>query len=222
MQIRLFNETCFKIYADVNGVSYKIPSQEYVIIDYMVGLPVRLTLEQRYKSMVLANPFGLHDAFWDWFRPAMESITGLVLKTTYNLKFSQDKPYEFIIREDIFELDKYTCYERLYIDDTLIKNDCTYEVTRSKKASKRMKFFNVYTLLLVVGVIFLVSELITYNKGEVPVDYWNVFWGFVLSITGFCGKIKIRRKTKKYSDPQFAKKCFDGAVPEYSGKTFIK
>lgn len=222
MQLRLFNEACFKIYADVNGASYKIPSQEYVIIDYMVGLPIRLTLEQRYKSMVLANPFGLHDAFWDWFRPAMESITGLVLKTTYNLKFSEDKPYEFIIREDVFELDKYTCYERLYIDDPLIKNDCTYEVTRSKKVSKRMKFFNVYTLLLVVGAIFLVSEIIAYNKGEIPVDYWNVFWGFVLSITGICGKIKIRRKTKKYSDPQFAKKCFDSAVPEYSGKTFIK
>ena len=67
MQLRLFNETCFKIYADVNGIRYKIPSQEYVIIDYMVGMPVRLTLEQRYKSVVLANPFGLHDAFWDWF-----------------------------------------------------------------------------------------------------------------------------------------------------------
>lgn len=222
MQLRLFNETCFKIYADVNGVRYKVPSNEFVVIDYMVGLPVRLTLEQRYKSMVLINPFGLHDAFWDWFRPAMESITTLVLKTTYNLSFNQDRPYEFVIRNEDFELDRYTGYERLYIDDPNLKNDCTYEVTRSKKVSKRVKIFNVYTLLLVVGAIFLVSEIIVYNKGEIPVDYWNIFWGFVLSITGICGKIKIRRKIKKYSDPQFAKKCFDGAVPEYSGKTFIK
>lgn len=221
MQLRLFNETCFKIYAVINGVRYKIPSQEFVVIDYMVGLPVRLTLEQRYKSMVLINPFGLHDAFWDWFRPAMESITTLVLKTTYKLSFSQDIPYEFIIRNEDFELDRYTDYERLYIDDPKLKNDCTYEVTRSKKVSKRVNFFNVYTLLLALGVIFLVGETITYAKGENPVDYWNIFWGFVLSITGICGKIKIHRKTKKYLDPQFAKNCFNGIVPKYSGKSFI-
>ena len=221
MQLRLFNETCFKIYADVNGVRYKIPSNEFVVIDYMVGLPVRLTLEQRYKSMVLINPFGLHDAFWDWFRPAMESIMTLVLKTTYNLSFSQDIPYEFVIRNEDFELDRYTAYERLYIDDPLIKNDCTYEVTHSKKVLKREKFFNVYTLLVALGVIFLISEIITYAKGEIPVDYWNLFLGFVLSITGICGKIKICRKTKKYLDPQFAKNCFNGIVPKYSGKSFI-
>lgn len=222
MQLRLFNESTFKIYADVNGVRYKIPSREFVVIDYMVGLPVKITLEQRYKSMVIINPFGLHDAFWDFFSPAMESITGLVLKTTYNLSFNEDKPYEFVIREEDFELDKYTHYVRLYFDDPLIKNDCTYEVTRSKKAIKKMRFFNVYTLLLVIGILFFLVETIAYAKGENPIDYWNVFWGFVLSITGICGKIKIRRKTKKYSDTQYVKDCFNGVIPEYNGKKFIK
>ncbi len=219
MEISLYNDTGVKVFATVNGVDYTIKPECTAVARCTAGMPVKITLSQKLKSLALLNLFDIDNGFtFDWF----ESVSFLVLNPTYVLNIDGGDNQHFRICKDTFECDKYYQYDRLYLDDPIIKNDCTYEITRKKKIKKRVKLFNVYTAFVAIALVFVAFALIFereyikagtfFTESEFREEF---FIGMLIGLVGILGKIRVLRRYKKVTDEEYIQGCFKGYIEEY-------
>lgn len=212
MQISLYNDTGVKVFATVNGIQYIIQPQSVSVARCTSGVPVQITLSQKLKSFVLINPFGMNDWLFTFQSPAY-----LILDPTYVLHLEGDE-HHFRINSESFDCEKYYSYDRLYIDDPIVKNNCTYEVTRLKKVEKRVKFFNYYTFLVAAAVIFCIMTFVDVIRlavtGVDEIDLTIILGAVVFGIWGAWGKRRIRNALKKVTDQSYIQACFRGLVEQ--------
>ncbi len=217
MEISLYNNTSSKVFANVNGIDYVIEPRRTAVARCVAGMPVNIKLSQKTKSFAILNLFDL-DNIMDWF----ESVAFLVLNSTYTLNFSSDNNQCFRICNEVFNCDKYYQYDRLYLDDPIIKNDCTYEITRQKKIKKRVKLFNVYTTFVAIALLFFILALCFdmeyikagtfFSQSELREEF---LFGVGLGLIGLFGKIRVLRRYKKVTDEEYIQGCFRGYIEEY-------
>ncbi len=206
MDFSLYNNTGVKVFATVNGIEYIIKPESTTVARCDSGKPVTITLSRKQKSFALLNLFDFDNGItWDWF----ESVSFLVLNPTYVLNTNGSDNQYFRICSEIFNCDKYYQYDRLYLDDPIIKNDCTYEITRQKKIKKRVKLFNVYTpfiaLAVVFGVLALISDFQYVKSGTFfsESDFVEEFLlGMVIGLVGIFGRLRVLRRYKKVTDEE--------------------
>lgn len=216
MQISLYNDTGVKVFAMVNGIIYTIKPYCTSVARCTAGMPVEIKLSQKLKSFALLNPFSV-DAAIDL---GFESCAILILDSTYVLNFDGDNDQYFKISSDKFDCDKYYEYNRMCLDDPIVKNNCTYEITRQKKIKKRVKFFNLYTALIAIAVLGITLSL-TFGWESVEAGtFWDseysadlLIWE-LLGLWGICGRIRVRKRYKKVTDHEYIQACFRGYVEE--------
>lgn len=205
MQLRLFNDTGVKILVNVNGTNFMVKRNRFLVVPCSDNRPVTVKLMIKYKSFILP-PL---DEFFDYEATLMFNIN-----STYVLYLQGGMEHQFSIKCDVFSADKYVLYNRLYIDDPLLRNNCTFEISNLKKSCKRAKWCNFYTLYLIIGAVFLLLQL-----GEPLVEDGVWYLGLIVLglgflIWGIIGRIRVRKKIKKVSDLEFVKACFNGLVEE--------
>lgn len=205
MQLRLFNDAGVKILVNVNGTNFMIKRNRFLVVPCPDNRPVTVKLMIKYKSFMLP-PL---DELW-----GMEASILFNVNSIYVLHLQGGMEHQFSIKIDMFSADKYVEYSRLYIDDPLLCNNCTFEISNLKKTCKRAKRYNFYTLYLVLGTILLILQL-----GEPVVEDGVWYLGLIVLglgflIWGLVGRIRIRKKLKKVSDLEFVKACFNGFVEE--------
>lgn len=218
MEISLYNDTGAKVFATVNGIEYIIKPQSISVARCVAGMPVKITLSRKMKSFAILNLFdidnGMICGFW-------ESATILILNPTYILNINGDNNQYFRICSDTFSCDKYYDYDRLYLDDPIIKNDCTYEIARQKKIKKRVKLFNVYTTFIVIALLCIAFAFIfefehvkagTFLSESEFVEEFMI--GMLFGLAGVFGKIKVLRRYKKVTDEDYIQQCFRGYIEE--------
>lgn len=218
MEISLYNDTGVKIFANVNGVEYIITPQSTSVAKCVADVPVKITLSRKQKSFALLNLFNFDNGIdWDWF----ESTSFLVLNSTYVLNVNGNNNQYFKICSETFNCDKYYQYDRVYLDDPIIKNDCTYEITRQKKIKKRVKLFNLYTPFIAIAVVLSILafafdlEHIKAGTFFFNSDFYQEFlFGIVIGLVGVCGRIRIKRRYKKVTDKEYIQQCFRGYIEE--------
>ena len=204
MELRLFNDAGCKILVDVNGIRYMIKRNRFLEVKCPDNCPVTVKLMIKFKSFIL---------------PPMDEVFGeatvwLNVNSTYTLYLQGGVEHQFSIRYDNFVPDAYVEYNRLYIDDPLIKNNCCFEISNLKKSCRRAKMWNWYTLYLIIGIVCLLLQL-----GE-PVAEDGVLYlglivlGFGFLIWGLIGRTRIRKKLKKVTNLEFMKACFNGFIEE--------
>lgn len=200
MNLRLFNDAGCKILVNVNGTNFMIKRNRFLVVPCPDNHPVTVKLMIKYKSFVLPPIDEIHN----------ESMVILNVNSTYVLHLQGGMEHQFSIKQDTFSADKYIEYNRLYIDDPLLRNNCTFEISNLKKSCRRAKFWNWYTGDLAVGLVMLIFELFA------PEETWNgcLIIGAGLVIWGLIGRIRIRKKMKKVSDLEFVQACFNGFVEE--------
>ncbi len=217
MEISLYNNTASKVFATVNGIKYIIEPGRTSVAKCVAGIPVKIELWQKIKSFAILNLFNVDNMIdWDWF----ESICMLSLKSTYILNTNSDNQC-FKICKETFNCDKYYQYDRLYLDDPIIKNDCTYEITRQKKIKKRVKLFNIYTLICAVALLYFAVTLFI-NSAYVKAGafftnsafYDEIVISAVIGLIGAMGKIRVMRRYKKITDENYIRDCFKGYIEE--------
>lgn len=201
MQLRLFNDAGCKILVNVNGTNFMIKRNRFLVVPCPDNRPVTVKLMIKYKSFMLP-PI---DELW-----GMEASILFNVNSTYVLHLQGGMEHQFSIKSDMFAADKYIEYNRLYIDDPLLRNNCTFEVSNLKKTCKRAKRYNFYTLYLVLGIVLLALDL--YRPERELVGCFVI--GLGLLIWGLIGRIRIRKKIKKVSDLEFVQACFNGFVEE--------
>ncbi len=219
MNISLYNNTGVKVFANVNGIEYVINPESTLVARCNDGTPVTITLSRKQKSFALLNLFDLDNGVvWDWF----ESVSFLVLNPTYILNMNGSDNQYFRICSETFNCDKYYQYDRLYIDDPIIKNDCTYEITRQKKIKKRVKLFNVYTPFIAIALLCITFAFVfefenikagTFLSESGFVEEFLI--GMLIGLVGVCGRLKIKRRYKKVTDEEYIQECFRGYIEEY-------
>lgn len=217
MEITLYNDTGAKVFATVNGIEYIIKPQSSSVARCVAGMPVEITLSRKLKSFAILNFFDF-DNLLDWW----ESGTILALNPTYILNINGENNQYFRICSESFNCDKYYEYDRLYLDDPMIKNDCTYEITRQKKIKKRVKLFNVYTAFIAIALLCIAFALIfefenvkagTFLSESEFVEEFMI--GMLFGLAGVFGKIRVLRRYKKVTDEEFIQGCFRGYIEEY-------
>ncbi len=216
MEFSLYNNTGSKVYANVNGIDYIIEPEKTSVAKCAAGIPVNIKLSRKAKSFAILNLFDL-DNIMDWF----ESVSFLVLNTTYSLNITSDNNQCFRICNEVFNCDKYYQYDRLYLDDPIIKNDCTYEITRQKKIKKRVKLFNAYTTFVAIALLFFILALsfdmehikagTFFSQSEFREEF---LFGMGLGLIGFFGKVRVLRRYKKVTDEDYIQGCFKGNIEE--------
>lgn len=219
MDISLYNNTGVKVFANVNGIEYIINPECTSVARCNDGTPVTITLSRKQKSFALLNLFDFDNGIdWDWF----ESTSFLVLNSAYVLNLNGSDNQYFRICSEIFNCDKYYQYDRLYLDDPIIKNNCTYEITRQKKIKKRVKLFNVYTpfivFALVIGLLTLITEFQHIKTGTFFYEsevLEKIIIGVLIGLVGVCGRLRIKRRYKKVTDEEYIQGCFHGYIEEY-------
>ena len=218
MELSLYNDTAVKVFANVNGIEYIIKPQSTAVARCASGTSVTITLSRKLKSFALLNLFDFDNGIdWDWF----ESTSFLVLNPIYVLNTNGSDSQYFRICSETFNCDKYYQYDRLYIDDPIIKNDCTYEITRQKKIKKRVKLFNIYTPLVAIALLCIAFAFIfefeqikagTFLSNS---DFIEEFMmGMLIGLVGFFGKIRVLRRYKKVTDEEYIQACFRGNIEE--------
>ena len=204
MQLRLFNDAGCKILVNINGINYMIKRNRFLVVQSSDNCPVTVKLMIKFKSFVLPPLDEIFD----------EATVWLNVNSTYTLHLQGGMEHQFSIKYDSFSPDEYIEYNRLYIDDPLIKNNCSFEISNLKKSCRRAKLWNWYTLYLIIGIVFLLLQL-----GEPIVEdgAWYlglIVLGFGFLIWGLIGKIRIRKKLKKVTNIDFVRDCFNGFVEE--------
>ncbi len=218
MEISLYNNTGVNVYANINGIEYIIKPECTSVARCNEVTPVTITLSRKQKSFALLNLFDFDNGIdWDWF----ESTSFLVLNSIYVLNINGSDNQYFKISSETFNCDKYYQYDRLYLDDPLIKNDCTYEITRQKQIKKRVKLFNIYTPFIAFAVVFAILTFVfdlKYIKAGTFFTESNIFeellFGMVISLVGICGRLRIKRRYKKVTDEEYIQACFRGYIEE--------
>ncbi len=219
MNISLYNNTGVKVFANVNGIEYIIKPECTSVARCNEVTPVTITLSRKQKSFALLNLFDFDNGIdWNWF----ESTSFLVLDSTYVLKMDGSDNQHFRICSETFNCDKYYQYDRICLDDPIIKNNCTYEITRQKKIKKRVKLFNVYTSFIAFAVLFAILafafdfEYIKAGTFFTESDFCEEFLiGMLIGLVGICGRIRIKRRYKKVTDQEYIQGCFKGYIEEY-------
>ncbi len=220
MEISFYNERLFKVFVEVNGVEYVIKPNDTIVVHCASEVPTVIKLSRKMKSFAVLNPFSWDSAFVMGF----ESFTTLILTSTYTLNFTGSGAQHFTIKDDRFNCDKYYQYERLILDDPIIKNNCTYEITRKKKIKKRVKLFNAYTIIALLALAFVASAVIpewenlktgTMNFSDLDSDFLE---GIVLFIWSLLGKVRVLKRYKKATDIKHIQDCFNGNIEEYKEK----
>ncbi len=218
MEISLYNDSVFKVFATVNGINFIIEPGTTSVARCADGLPVTIHLSRKKKSWTILNLFEWDEIFDFW-----ESAGLLELEPTYVLNCTDGNNMFFRIVDDTFNCDKYYQYNRLCLDEPLIKNNCTYEIIRQKKLQKRVKMFNVYTAMVAVGILDLIiayfisdATLATFFESR----WWQEcsLWLMAIMFWGICGKIRVIRRYKKVTNQNFMHDCFNGRVAEYVHK----
>lgn len=204
MQLRLFNDAGCKILVNINGINYMIKRNRFLIVQCPDNCPVTVKLMIKFKSFVLPPLDEIFD----------EATVWLNVNSTYILHLQSGMEHQFSIKYDSFSPDEYIEYNRLYIDDPLIKNNCNFEISNLKKSCRRAKLWNWYTLYLIIGIICLLLQI-----GEPVVEDGTWYLGLIVLGVGFLiwgliGKIRIRKKIKKVTNLEFVKACFNGFVEE--------
>lgn len=204
MQLRLFNDAGCKILVNINGINYMIKRNRFLVVQSPDNCPVTIKLMIKFKSFVLPPLDEIFD----------EATVWLNVNSTYTLHLQGGMEHQFSIKYDSFSPDEYIEYNRLCIDDPLIKNNCSFEISNLKKSCRRAKLWNWYTLYLIIGIVCLLLQL-----GEPVVEdgVWYlglIVLGFGFLIWGLIGKIRIRKKIKKVTNLEFVKACFNGFVEE--------
>ena len=216
MEFSLYNDTDVKVYATVNGTEYIIKPQSTSVARCVAGMPVKITLSRKLKSFAILNLFDF-DNLLDWW----ESGTVLILNPTYILNINGDNNQYFRICSESFNCDKYYEYDRLYLDDPIIKNNCTYEITRQKKIKKRVKLFNVYTAFIAIALLCIAFAFIfefeyvkagTFLSESEFVEEFMI--GMLFGLAGVFGKIRVLRRYKKVTDEKYIQQCFNGYIEE--------
>lgn len=217
MDISLYNNTAAKVFATVNGIEYIIKPESTAVARCNPGMPVKITLSRKLKSFAILNLFDF-DNLLDWW----ESVTMLILNPTYVLNLNGNDNQYFRICSDSFDCDKYYEYDRLYLDDPIIKNDCTYEITRQKKIKKRVKLFNVYTAFIAIALLCIAFAFIfefehvkagTFLSESEFIEEFMI--GMLFGLAGIFGKIRVLRRYKKVTDEDYIQACFRGRIEEY-------
>lgn len=216
MDISLYNNTGAKVFANVNGIEYIINPESTSVARCNDNAPVIITLSQKMKSFSVLNFFSF-DNIMEWW----ESASVLVLNPTYVLNLNGSDNQQFKISDETFICDKYYQYERLYLDDPIIKNNCTYEITRKRKIKKRVKLFNAYTGFLVIGFLLIALSFIldidSVKSGTFFAysDCGDIFLlGVVIGLAGVYGRIRVKRRYKKVTDEEYVQGCFRGYIEE--------
>ena len=204
MQLRFFNDAGCKILVNINGINYMIKRNRFLVVQSPDNCPVTVKLMIKFKSFVLPPLDEIFD----------EATVWLNVNSTYTLHLQGGMEHQFSIKYDSFSPDEYIEYNRLYIDDPLIKNNCSFEISNLKKSCRRAKLWNWYTLYLIIGIVCLLLQL-----GEPVVEdgVWYlglIVLGFGFLIWGLIGKIRIRKKIKRVTNLEFVKACFNGVVEE--------
>ena len=204
MQLRLFNDAGLKILVNVNGMNYMIKRNRFLVVQCPDNRPVTVKLMIKFKSFVLPPVDEIFN----------EATVWLNVNSTYTLHLQGGMEHQFSIKYDSFSPDEYIEYNRLYIDDPLIKNNCSFEVSNLKKSCRRAKLWNWYTLYLVIATILLTLQL-----GEPIVEDGVLYLGLIVLGSGFLiwgliGQIRIRKKLKKVTNLEFVRNCFNGIVEE--------
>ncbi len=220
MELTFHNDRLFKVFIEVNGVEYVIKPNSTMTVYCASEAPTVIKLSRKMKSFALLNPFSMEHALSMGF----ESLVTLILTSTYTLNFTGSDAQYFTIKDDVFNCDKYYQYERLILDDPIIKNNCTYEITRKKKIKKRVKLFNAYTVIAILALAFVASAVIpkwenlktgTINLSDLDS---NFLIGIALFIWSALGKIRVLKRYKKATNNKHIQDCFNGRIEEYVEK----
>ena len=217
MELTFYNDRLFKVFVEVNGVEYVIKPNDTAVVHCAFGVPTVIKLSRKMKSFAILNPFNMDSAFMIGF----ESFSSLILTSIYTLNFTGSDARYFTIKDDVFNCDKYYQYERLVLDDPIIKNNCTYEITRKKKIKKRVKLFNAYNIIAVWALAFVASAVIPEweslrmgTKTLLELDS-NLLIGVALFIWSLLGKARVLKRYKKVTNIKHIQDCFNGHVEEY-------
>ncbi len=204
MQLRLFNDAGCKILVNVNGTNFIVKRNRFLVVPCSDNRPVTVKLMIKFKSFVLPPLDEVFD----------EATVWLNVNSTYTLHLQGGMEHQFSIKYDSFSPDEYIEYNRLYIDDPLIKNNCSFEISNLKKSCRRAKVWNWYSLYVIIGIVFLLLQL---GEPIVEDEVWYlglIVLGFGFLVWGLVGKIRIRKKLKKVTNIEFVRDCFNGFVEE--------